>query len=113
MVATAPARTYRVLAGVVRLMPAVAVVVPPAAMAIVVAATAIIGTPAATAVVVPPAATAVVVSKAGVMAVEPVRVATPARIPEIAGAPLWERSGLSLGDASRSQTGQPQSCGYN
>ena len=95
VVATAPARTYRVLAGVVRLMPAVAVVVPPAAMAIVVAAT------------------AVVVSKAGVMAVEPVRVATPARIPEIAGAPLWERSGLSLGDASRSQTGQPQSCGYN
>lgn len=64
----------------------------------------------AAAIVVTPAATAIVLTaKAGttVVAVEPVRVAAPTRVPEVAGAPLRERSGVSLGDSSRSQACEP------
>jgi hypothetical protein len=64
----------------------------------------------ATAIVVTPAATAIVATaKAGttVVTAEPVRVASPPRVPEVAGAPLRERPGLSLSDGSRSQTDEP------
>ncbi len=54
-------------------------------------------------------ATVIVTAIAGttVVAVEPVRVATPPRVPGIARAPLREGSGLGLGDGGRSQTGEP------
>ena len=74
-------------------------------------ATAIVVTEAATAIVVTEAARTVVVTaaKSGttVVTVEPVPVATPPRVPEVAGAPLRERPGMGLGDGSRSQTGEP------
>jgi hypothetical protein len=70
-------------------------------------AAAVVVTAAATAIVVTPAATAIVVTKAIVVTVEPVRVATPPRVPELAGAPLWVRPGLGLGDGSGSQTSEP------
>jgi hypothetical protein len=71
-------------------------------------AAAIVVTPAAT-VVVTPAATVVLTAKAGttIVTVESVWVATPPRVPEVAWAPLWERPGLGLGRASRSQTDKP------
>jgi hypothetical protein len=63
----------------------------------------------AAAIVVTPAATVVVTAKAGttVVTVESVWVAAPPLIPEVAWAPLWERPGLGLGHASRSQTDKP------
>jgi hypothetical protein len=63
----------------------------------------------AAAILVTPAAPAIVVTKARttVVTVETVRVATPPRVPEVAWAPLRERPGLGLGYASRPQTDEP------
>jgi hypothetical protein len=63
----------------------------------------------AAAIVVTPAATVVVTAKAGttIVTVESIWVATPPRVPEVAWAPLWERPGLGLGHAGRSQTDKP------
>ena len=55
------------------------------------------------------ATTIIVTAKAGttIVAMEPIRVATPSRVPEVARTPLRERPGLGLCGSSRPQTGEP------
>jgi hypothetical protein len=66
-------------------------------------------TPATTIVVVPVARATGTLAKAGttIVAMESVRVAAPPWVPEVARTPLRERTGLSLSNGRRSQTGEP------
>jgi hypothetical protein len=67
------------------------------------AAVIVVSTPTRTVIVTAPTGTAV-------MAVKPVRVSTPARVPEVAWAPLRERPGRRLSYARRTQADEPQTC---